>query len=168
MNILEVILLMLFFLLLKGFFSGSEIALVNSDKMHLHHRARQGDKGAGLVLKLFKTPDVLLGTTLVGTNIATIVFTTMGTMWMMDAFGELGDLYAFLLFTPILLIFGEIVPKSIFQQKSDELSPLVVFPLRFFSWLFSPLIFLFSRIARIAVRLVGGSTEQGVDRKSVV
>ncbi|MBT7307573.1 MAG: HlyC/CorC family transporter [Gammaproteobacteria bacterium] len=161
MNILEVILLMLFFLLLKGFFSGSEIALVNSDKMHLHHRARQGDKGAGLVLKLFKTPDVLLGTTLVGTNIATIVFTTMGTMWMMDAFGELGDLYAFLLFTPILLIFGEIVPKSIFQQKSDELSPLVVFPLRFFSWLFSPLIFLFSRIARIAVRLVGGSTEQG-------
>ncbi|MBT3196829.1 MAG: DUF21 domain-containing protein, partial [Gammaproteobacteria bacterium] len=92
MNILEVILLMLFFLLLKGFFSGSEIALVNSDKMHLHHRARQGDKGAGLVLKLFKTPDVLLGTTLVGTNIATIVFTTMGTMWMMDAFGELGDL----------------------------------------------------------------------------
>lgn len=160
MNIFEIILLLLFFLLLKGFFSGSEIAIVNADKMHLHHRARQGDRGAALVLKLFKSPDILLGTTLVGTNVATVVFTTMGTMWLIDAFGGMGDLYAFLLFTPVLLIFGEIVPKSVFQQKSDQLSPLVVFPLRLFSGLFFPLIFLFSRIARVAVRLVGGSTEQ--------
>ncbi|MBT3471340.1 MAG: HlyC/CorC family transporter [Gammaproteobacteria bacterium] len=160
MSLLEMILLLLFFLLLKGFFSGSEIALVNSDKMHLHHRARQGDKGAALVLKLFKTPDRLLGTTLVGTNIATVVFTTMGTMWLIERFGSAGDLYAFLLFTPVLLIFGEVVPKSIFQQKSDEFSPLVVFPLRFFAWLFLPLTFIFSRLARLAVRLFGGSTEQ--------
>ncbi|HIJ33737.1 MAG TPA: DUF21 domain-containing protein, partial [Gammaproteobacteria bacterium] len=104
MNIFEMILLLLFFLLLKGFFSGSEIALVNSDKMHLHHRARQGDKGAALVLKLFKSPDRLLGTTLIGTNIATVVFTTVGTMWLIERFGSAGDLYAFLLFTPLLLI----------------------------------------------------------------
>ncbi|HIJ23797.1 MAG: HlyC/CorC family transporter [Gammaproteobacteria bacterium] len=161
MNIFEMILLLLFFLLLKGFFSGSEIALVNSDKMHLHHRARQGDKGAALVLKLFKSPDRLLGTTLIGTNIATVVFTTVGTMWLIERFGSAGDLYAFLLFTPLLLIFGEVVPKSIFQQKSDQISPVVVFPLRFFSWLFAPLTFFFSRVARLAVRLIGGSTDTG-------
>jgi CBS domain containing-hemolysin-like protein len=160
-NIFEMILLLLFFLLLKGFFSGSEIALVNSDKMHLHHRARQGDKGAALVLKLFKSPDRLLGTTLIGTNIATVVFTTVGTMWLIERFGSAGDLYAFLLFTPLLLIFGEVVPKSIFQQKSDQISPVVVFPLRFFSWLFAPLTFFFSRVARLAVRLIGGSTDTG-------
>lgn len=110
---------------MKGFFSGSEIALVNSDKLKLHHKANQGHKGAKLVLKLFQTPDVLLGTTLVGTNISTIILTTLGAMLMIRDFGERGDLYAFLLYTPLLLILGEIVPKSVYQQKSDLIAPLI-------------------------------------------
>jgi len=68
------------FLVLKGFFSGSELAMVNSDKIHLRHQARLGDPGAKLVLHLFRTPDVMLGTTLVGTNIATVTITTIGTL----------------------------------------------------------------------------------------
>jgi len=154
---------MLVLLLLKGFFSGSEIALVNADKLKLRQKANQGNKGASMVLKLFETPDVLLGTTLVGTNIATVALTTIGTLFLIQHFGERGDLYAFLLYTPLFLIFGEIVPKSIYQQKSDEFSPIVVYPLRFFSWAFSPVIFIFSRIARLAARMAGGGkTEQNV------
>lgn len=150
-------------LLLKGFFSGSEIALVNADKMKLHHKSKQGNKGAALVLDLFKTPDLLLGTTLVGTNISTVALTTLGSLLMIEYFGKLGDLYAFIVFTPLLLIFGEIVPKSVFQQKSNSIASIVVFPLRFFSMLFYPVIFIFSRIARLAARLVGGGkTEQNV------
>lgn len=163
MDILYIFLLMLVLLLLKGFFSGSEIALVNADKLKLHHKANQGHRGATLVLRLFKRPEVLLGTTLVGTNISTVALTTLGTMLMIDHFGSLGDLYAFLLFTPLFLIFGEIVPKSVYQQKSDTIAAIVVYPLRFFSLLFSPIIFVFSRIARLAARLVGGGkTEQNV------
>jgi CBS domain containing-hemolysin-like protein len=163
MDIVLIILVMLLLLLLKGFFSGSEIALVDADKLKLHHKANQGNRGAALVLKLFKTPDVLLGTTLVGTNISTVALTTLGTMLMINHFGDLGDLYAFLLFTPLFLIFGEIVPKSVFQQKSDTISSVVVYPLRFFSLLFYPVIFIFSRIARLAARIVGGGkTEQNV------
>ena len=151
------------FLILKGFFSGSEIALVNADKFKLHHKANQGNRGAQLVLKLFETPDVLLGTTLVGTNIATIVLTTLGTMLMIRSFGQLGDLYAVLLFTPLFLVLGEIVPKSVYQQKSNELAPVIVYPLKLFSILFYPLVFVFSRIARLCARLVGGGkTEQNV------
>ena len=143
-------------LLLKGFFSGSEIALVNSDKFKMHHKANQGNRGAKLLLKLFKTPDVLLGTTLVGTNISTIILTTLGTMLMIRTFGQLGDLYAVLLFTPLFLILGEIVPKSVYQQKSNEIAPVVVFPLQVFSILFYPVVFIFSRVARLAARIVGG------------
>ena len=121
MEFLIILLVMVLLLLLKGFFSGSEIALVNSDKFKLHHKANQGNRGAQLVLKLFETPDVLLGTTLVGTNIATIVLTTLGTMLMIRSFGQLGDLYAVLLFTPLFLVLGEIVPKSVYQQKSNEI-----------------------------------------------
>ena len=80
MMILGLLLLVVILLLLKGFFSGSEIALVNCDKVKLTARSNQGDRGAKLVLDLFKTPDVMLGTTLVGTNIATIALTTLGTL----------------------------------------------------------------------------------------
>ena len=163
MDYLIILLVMIVLLLLKGFFSGSEIALVNADKFKLHHKANQGNRGAQLVLKLFETPDVLLGTTLVGTNIATIILTTLGTMLMIGAFGQLGDLYAVLLFTPLFLVLGEIVPKSVYQQKSNELAPVIVYPLKVFSIVFSPLVFVFSRVARLCARLVGGGkTEQNV------
>ncbi len=160
MDYLYILLLLVVLLLLKGFFSGSEIALVNSDKMKLQHRARQGHRGSELVLQLFKSPDIMLGTTLVGTNIATVALTTIGATIMIEAFGSLGDLYAFLVFTPLLLIFGEIVPKSIYQQKSDTIAPIAVYPLRVFSWLFFPIIFIFSRIARLAARVAGGGKSE--------
>ncbi len=163
MEYLIMLLVMVLLLLLKGFFSGSEIALVNADKFKLRHKANQGNRGAQLVLKLFETPDVLLGTTLVGTNIATIVLTTLGTMLMISTFGQLGDLYAVLLFTPLFLVLGEIVPKSVYQQKSNEFAPVLVYPLKVFSILFYPLVFVFSRVARLCARLVGGGkTEQNV------
>jgi CBS domain containing-hemolysin-like protein len=163
MDLLLIFLTMVVLLLLKGFFSGSEIALVNSDKLKMHHKANQGNRGAQLVLKLFETPDVLLGTTLVGTNIATVILTTLGTLLMIRTFGQLGDLYAVLLFTPLFLVLGEIVPKSVYQQKSNEIAPVIVYPLRVFSILFYPIVFVFSRIARLCVRLVGGGkSEQNV------
>jgi putative hemolysin len=157
------ILAIVILLLLKGFFSGSEIALVNCDKVKLNARANQGHNGAKSVLRLFRTPDVLLGTTLVGTNIATVALTTLGTLAMIRAFGPQGDLYAFLVLTPLLLILGEIVPKSVFQQKSDLIAPIAIYPLRAFSFLFYPIVFVFSRIARLVARIVGsGKTEQNL------
>ena len=156
MTLLGLLLLSILLLLLKGFFSGSEIALVNSDKIKLTARANQGDKGAKKVLELYKEPDVLLGTTLVGANIATVALTTLGTILFIEWFGDNGDFYAFLALTPLLLILGEIVPKSVYQQKSDEIAPLAIYPLRLFSLLFYPIIFIFSRIARLCARLFGG------------
>jgi len=156
MTILLLIIAIVALLLIKGFFSGSEIALVNSDKVKLTARANQGHRGAREVLKLFKTPDLLLGTTLVGTNIATVSLTTLVTVLFVNLFGVHGDLYAFLIFTPILLILGEIVPKSIFQQKSDVVAPIAIYPLKVFSTIFYPVIIVFSRIARLLARVLGG------------
>ncbi len=161
MELPTALVLMLLFLLLKGFFSGSEIALVSSDKIKLRHKSKQGDRGASMALKLFQTPDVLLSTTLVGTNISTVVLTTLGVLLMIGFFGERGEIYAFLILTPLLLVLGEIVPKSVYQQKSDELTPIIIYPLRWASWLFYPIVFVFSRVARFAARLVGaGKIEQ--------
>ncbi len=163
MTTVLIVLLIVFLLLLKGFFSGSEIALVNCDKVKLNARANQGDKGARKVLQLYKTPEIMLGTTLVGTNIATVALTTLGTILFIQLLGEGGEFWAFAIGTPVLLILGEIVPKSIYQQKSDQVAPLAIYPLRLFSILFYPVIFVFSRIARLFARMFGGGkVEQNV------
>lgn len=150
--------LIVVFLLLKGFFSGSEIAMVNSDKVKLRHMAKTGDRGAGLVLKLFRTPDVILGTTLVGTNIATVTISTLGALIFIEHFGAAGDIISVVVLTPVLLILGEVVPKSVFQQKADTIASRLILALRFFSYLFYPVIFIFSRVARFVTRIVGGGT----------
>ncbi len=155
------ILLMVFLLLAKGFFSGSEIALVNADKIKLRHKAKQGDRGAELAIRLLQKPEVLLSTTLVGTNISTIALTTIGTLLMVKWFGQRGELYAFLAYTPLFLLLGEIVPKSVYQQKASVLTPIIIYPLSWSAKLFYPVIFVFSRIARFCARLVGaGKAEQ--------
>ncbi len=161
MELLVILPVMVLLLLLKGFFSGSEIALVNADKIKLRHRAKQGHPGSRLALKMLHSSDVLLSTTLVGTNISTVVLTTLGTLLMIRLLGASGDFWALLIYTPLFLVLGEIVPKSVYQQKSDVLTSIIIYPLRWASFLFYPLIWVFSRVGRLAARLVGaGKTEQ--------
>jgi CBS domain containing-hemolysin-like protein len=148
-------LLILGLLLLQGFFSGSEIALVNADRLKLRHLAGRGRRGARLVLKMFQRPEVLLGTTLVGTNIALVSLTTLSTLLAVRLFGEYGDLVVLLVCAPLFLVLGEVVPKSVYQQKADTLAPIIVYPLRLFCLLFYPIVFLFSSVARLMARLLG-------------
>jgi putative hemolysin len=170
MESLLILLAVVFLLLLQGFFSGSEIALVHADRLKLHHLANKGHRGASRILRFFKKPEVLLGTTLVGTNISVVASTTLGTVLMIRTFGEHGDLIAFLVFTPLLLLFGEVIPKSVYQQKADELSLVIIHPLRLFLWVFYPVVFIFSWVARSAARLAGiqmTSSELFVNREQI-
>jgi CBS domain containing-hemolysin-like protein len=79
---------------------------------------------------------------------------------MIRLFGEFGDIVAFLVYTPLFLILGEVVPKSVYQQKADVLAPRIILPLRFFALLFYPVVLVFSVLARLAVRLVGVKASQ--------
>lgn len=162
MDLMIAIPVMVALLLLKGFFSGSEIALVNADKVKMRHRAKQGDRGAALILKAFRRPDELLSTTLIGTNLATIALTTIGTLTIVELAGSSGDLYAFLILTPLLLILGEIVPKSVMQQTADKITPVVIHPLLWFRIIIYPIILIFSGIARLAAKLAGGASDSGI------
>ena len=170
MDVIFIILAMLALMLLQGFFSGSEIALVHADRLKLQHLANKGHRGAARVLKLLHKPEVLLGTTLVGTNFSVVTLTTLGTILMIRFFGEYGDLYAFLIYTPLFLIIGEVVPKSVYQQKANEFGPVIIYPLQFFSWLFYPLVFVFSWVARRVAHMAGveiGSRELFTNREQI-
>ena len=163
MDILLTLLLMVVLLILKGFFSGSEIAMVNADKVKLNALAGKGHKGSRMVLEEFRSPEILLGTTLVGTNIATIVLTTVGTLLVIRLVGDSGEWIAFLVFTPLFLVLGEIVPKSVYQHRSTEIAPKAIYVLRVFRVLFFPLVVVFSRLSRLVARVFGGGVlEQNV------
>ena len=163
MDILLTLLLMIALLILKGFFSGSEIAMVNADKVKLNALAGKGHKGSRMVLEEFRSPEMLLGTTLVGTNIATIVLTTVGTLLAIRLVGDSGEWIAFLVFTPLFLVLGEIVPKSVYQHRSTEIAPKAIYVLRVFRVLFFPLVVVFSRLSRLVARVFGGGVlEQNV------
>ncbi len=169
MTLFLMLLFMLFLLLVKGFFSGSEIALVSTDRPKLRHRAAQGHKGAKLASKMLAVPERLLATTLLGTNISSIALTTVGTVLMVGLFGGKGEIIAIIVFTPVFLIFGEIIPKSIYQQKADVLAPIIVYPLSWLQTLFLPLIWLLSKVASAVSGLLGKGEETGdTEREQVM
>jgi CBS domain containing-hemolysin-like protein len=150
--------LMVACLLAEGFFSGSEMAVVSADRMKLRHDAAKGSSGAKLALEMLSKPEWLLSTTLVGTNISVVANTTMATALMLQMFGEYGSWLAVALVAPLIWVFGEIVPKSVFQQRADSITPRVIFLLRFFSWLFYPILLVFSLLTRLMARMVGDRT----------
>ena len=157
MDPLTTVLLILACLVMEGFFSGSEMAVVSADNLKLRHEAAKGSRGAKLVLEMLERPEWLLSTTLVGTNIAVVVNTTLTTALMMDLFGEQGRWLAIATAAPLIWVFGEIVPKSVFQQRADAITPYAIFVLKGASYLFAPILVAFAFVTRVAARLLGGN-----------
>jgi len=156
MDIFFTIFIIILCLLLEGFFSGSEIGIISADQIKLRHRAAKGSKGAKLALKMLEKPEWLLSVTLVGTNISVVTNTTMVTALMIHFFGDNGSWMAIAIAAPLIWIFGEIVPKSVFQQKADVITPYIIFVLVFFSYLFYPILIIFSVMTRLLTKLTGG------------
>ncbi len=155
MEIYLTMLVMALCLLAEGFFSGSEIGVVSSDQMKLRHEAAKGSRGAKMALKMLEKPEWLLSITLVGTNIAVVTNTTIATALMISLFGEQGSWLAVLLVAPLIWIFGEIVPKSVFQQRANAITPYAIFVLKLFSYLFYPILLVFSVLTRLLAKLAG-------------
>ncbi|MEF8733400.1 MAG: hemolysin family protein [Candidatus Accumulibacter meliphilus] len=148
-------------LIAEAFFSGSELGIVSADRMKLRHDAAKGSRGARLALDMLeKRPEWLLSTTLVGTNIAVVANSTITTAMMISLFGDAGSWMAVLIVAPLIWVFGEIVPKSIFQQRADVMAPYLIYVLRFFSILFSPILIFFVTLSKFLSRLAGGADEQ--------
>lgn len=160
MEILITVLIMILCLVAEAFFSGSEIGTVSADRMRLRHDAAKGSRGARLAIQMLKKPEWLLSTTLVGTNIAVVTNTTLGTALMIQLFGESMSWLAIVLVAPLIWVFGEIVPKSIFQQHANQITPKAIFVLRFFSYLFFPLLVIFSFLTRMIARVLGGGKSE--------
>lgn len=139
----------------EAFFSGSEIAMVSTDRAALRNRATSGDRGALLAEGLLSRPEVLLTTTLVGTNLATVTFSVTVALALLTNDIVNSELLAVLLVSPNTMIFGEIIPKTLFQQHADTLVPRIIYPLRVASIVLRPAVWLLSGFVTAVTRLLG-------------
>ena len=157
MSAITTILIILICVLGEAFFSGSEIAIISVDKLRLRHSAKAGHRPSRLALEMLKKPEWILGTTLLGTNIFTITSTTLISSQLYILLGPIGIPIAIAIMAFTNWIFAEIVPKSVFQQLTNSLTPRIAYVLRGFSLLFFPLIWLFSKTAGLLASLFGGA-----------
>ncbi len=150
MLILFLIIPILCFLALEAFFSGSETALISVNKMRLKALTDRGDRRAELASMLLGRPDRLLGTTLVGTNIAVAAATTLSSVivssLIKDARG-LDSTINTIIMAPFILIFGEIIPKSICRAKSNSITLSVSPLLKWASTVLNPIVTSITRIS---------------------
>jgi CBS domain containing-hemolysin-like protein len=152
--LLTLILVIVLLLLLEGFLSGSEIAMVAADRKKLSRFAHAGSRWDRLTFRILKEPSWFLSTTLVGSNLAEVANAALVTSILMGFYGSRGDLYAFLILTPLILIFGEILPKTLFQQKADPWVRKIVPAIWVVSLLLYPFVWLMSKATQAVSRLL--------------
>ncbi|MFH1009249.1 MAG: CNNM domain-containing protein [Candidatus Latescibacterota bacterium] len=147
--------LILFCVLLSGFFSGSETGLFSCNRIRIRYLAEEGHWREKVVHRLLLSPERSLSLILVGNNMVNILAVSLATYLMIQWVGGIrAELISTLVMAPIVLIFGEVIPKVLFQQKADELTPWVAPPLKLLSLLLAPLVsvsvFLSAQVLKIA------------------
>ena len=128
-------------ILLSGFFSGSETALMTLNRYRVKSLADKGHKGAKLVIKLLSRPDRLLGLILLGNNIVNIFAATIATVIALRLYGEIGIAIAPFALAFVILVFAEVTPKTLAALKPEKLAfpsafvyTLIATPLYPFVW----------------------------------
>lgn len=144
------------FLAMSFFFSGSETALTAVNRMKVHLRAEQGDVRSQKLQKLIAKPDRMITTLLIGNNIANIMLPTLVTTIALTRGWEVGIATAIL--TLVLIIFGEVLPKTIAATFSDKVAYLVFPVISFLVVIFKPLTWILAQFTNIFIRIISKGT----------
>ncbi|MCB1507345.1 MAG: HlyC/CorC family transporter [Hyphomicrobiaceae bacterium] len=145
----------LLLLILSAFFSGSETALTAVSRARMHARQTSGDKAAGIVLKLTDMRERLIGALLLGNNLVNILASSLATSLFLSLFGEGGVAIATLVMTALVLIFSEVLPKTLAITDPERFALGVAGPVRFIVAIFGPVTAAVQFIIRLVLRLFG-------------
>jgi CBS domain containing-hemolysin-like protein len=126
-------------LLIEGFFAGSEIALLSADKLALNKQARSGAWGSKLALELATHPERILSATLLLTNLCMIGIAALTALFFLERETSHSELLSVLVASPLVVIFGELLPKTIYQRNATRLARLVAHPVQWTYWAFFPI-----------------------------
>lgn len=157
-------------LILSAFYSGSETALVSVNKLRINQLVESKDKKARIIHRLVASPDKMLALTLVGTNLANILIAQYGDRLTEQVLSDtnisdrIQGVISILYVTILLLIFGEILPKTVFRVKADILALRYAYLLRFSEYVLAPLIYFVQTVTKVLVRIIDrGPSEPNVD-----
>ncbi|WP_303857749.1 HlyC/CorC family transporter [Aminicella lysinilytica] len=114
------IVVMLILLVFSAYFSATETAFTSANRIRLKNMANDGDKRAKRVLELIEKYDMLLSTILVGNNLANIANTAIATVFFVMLYGSYGATISTIVVTIVVLIFGEISPKSLAKENPEK------------------------------------------------
>ena len=168
-------LILLVSLTLSAFFSGSETALVSVDRIRLEPPASAGNPRARIVTELVNNPERMLGMTLVGTNLMNVLASEFGLlMWiavlsrpgpwrslLVDRLGISAEVVAIAVTSILLLIFGEILPKTVSRIKANEVSLRYAPLMRLFDLFLWPIVFLVTAITRRVAHAIAQGLHEG-------
>jgi len=124
--------ILIFLILVSGFFSGSETGLMSLNRYRLRHLADKKHKGALRAFRLLQKPDKLIGLILLGNNFVNILASAIATIIGIRLFGETGVLIATIILTIVVLIFAEVTPKTLAAMHPEKFAlpaTLVIEPL---------------------------------------
>ncbi|KKJ95045.1 hypothetical protein PK34_16245 [Stutzerimonas stutzeri] len=147
--------LLVFLLLCSAFFSSSETGMLSLNRYRLRHQAKEGHRGAQRASELLAHPDRLLGTILVGNNFVNILASSIATVLAMQLWGEAGIAIATIGLTIILLIFGEITPKTLAALRPEIVAYPVSLPLKLLQKVLYPLVAMLGWVSNGLLKLLG-------------
>ena len=160
--------LLLAFLLclaLSAFFSSAEAAFISLPKLRIRYLAESGVKGARQLAKAADRPERFLATVLLGNNLVNVAAATLGTIMAVAVFGlPWGPIIATVGVTALILVFGEVIPKTLAVHRAQRLSLLYINPVRIIEWCLYPFVLALDRIGLGFIKMVAETEE---DRKLV-
>ncbi len=150
------ILIIFILIVFSAFFSLSETALLSVSKIHIRHHAETGNKKAKVLIKLLENPETFLTAILIGNNIVNISASVLATNVALHIFGESGIAIATGLMTFLILVFGEVFPKSLASRNAESISLRIAMPITIVIRIFKPIVWLLTTIVNFLILLVGG------------
>lgn len=142
-------------IVLSAFFSSSETSMMSLNRYRLKHLSKEGHKGARRASRLLERPDRLLGTILVGNNIVNILAASIATVVAVQIWGEAGIAIATIGLTIIILIFGEITPKTLAALRPELIAFPVSIILQILQKVLYPVVWVCGSISNQLLRLLG-------------
>nr|WP_242871351.1 hemolysin family protein [Romboutsia hominis] len=153
------IIVLVILLIGSGFFSASETALMSLSKIRIRHMKEEGVKGAKLVSNLIEEPNKLLSSILIGNNVVNIAATSISTSLFITLLGATGVPIATALMTVLVLIFGEITPKTIAANSSEKVAILVSKPIKAIIFILTPVVWVLNIVTNLIFKLFGIKTK---------
>ncbi len=145
-------------IVLSGFFSGSETSLTAASKARLRTLAKSGNKNAALYEKLLKQKETLICTILLANNLVNVLASALATTLLVKIFENEGILYVTVIMTLMILLFGELLPKTIALFKADIIALKISPIFNFLTFIFYPITRALNFLVVILIKIFGIKT----------